>query len=484
MKLSELLHDLGCTVLRGDTDTDITGLVCDSRRVTPGCLFVAMPGARTDGHDFVPGAVKDGAAALLVEHDVPDTGSAAVIQVSDARAALSRVAAAYCGYPAKSMTMIAVTGTKGKTTTTHLLRAMLEEGGKKVGMIGTVGTFIGHEKIAEALNTTPESLELHQSFRRMAEAGCTHVVMEVSSQALKLGRVAGIDFDEAVFLNLSPDHIGGAEHKDFAEYLSCKAMLFSQCAHAVVNCDDPHCGEVMANSRCPRTTFGLGEGAQVRGTDLSPVRVPGVLGTTFQVAGFEEPLVLGIPGEHNVYDALAAIAVAQGQAISKEAIARALKTARVRGRTEVYPQSGPFTVLIDYAHNDVSFQSTLSTLKSYHPNRLIVVFGAGGDRPRMRRTDMAREAAKYADFAVITEDNPRSEQVHDICADIIGGLGSLPYVEIDDRASAIRYALDMAQEGDIVALLGKGHEEYIEVNGVRSHFSETEVLDEYFARKK
>ena len=481
MKLSQLLTGLDVRTAPA-ADPDITDVVCDSRKVTPGCLFVALSGARADGHRFAAAALADGAAAVLLERPVDGLPpEAPAVQVADTRKALALVSAAFFGHPAEQLTLIGVTGTKGKTTTAHILKAILEAAGHKTAMVGTVGYFLGPEKIADALNTTPESLDLHRFFAQAVAAGCTHLVMEVSSQALKLDRTYGITYDAAVFLNLSPDHIGGAEHKDFAEYLACKAKLFTQCRQAVASADDPHTPEILAHCTAPVTTFGFSEGAQIRGGTVTPLRGAGLLGSQFSVTGYDRPVQFNMPGVFNASDALAAIAAARVLGVPEEAVRRGLLTTTVRGRTEVYPHAGDYIVLIDYAHNDVSFASLLSTLRTYDHNRILVVFGAGGDRPRMRRTDMAREAAKYADFAVITADNPRTERVEDICADITAGLeGKIPSVEIYDRAQAIRYALDMAQPGDIVALLGKGHEEYIEVNGVRSHFSEKEVLDAYF----
>ena len=486
MTLSELFRDIPHTLLSGSPDTEITGLCCDSRKAGPGSLFVALPGARADGHDFVPSVAGQGAAAVVVEHPVDDAGNAAVVQVENSRIALALLAAAFYGHPADRLTIIGITGTKGKTTTAYILRSILTAAGRKTGMIGTVGTFIGDEMLCDARNTTPESLELHQRFAQMEQAGCTHVVMEVSSQAMKLHRVAGIQFDTALFLNLSPDHISPTEHADYNEYRACKAALFAQCRKAVGNFDDPSWPAMRRRTRpgCAVSTFGFGEGADTRGGNIRPIRGSGLLGSEFTVDGMEEPFRFSLPGKFNVNDALAAVAASQALGIPMRAVREGLAKTTVRGRTEVYPHPGDYIVLIDYAHNDVSFESVLTTLREYDHHRIIVVFGAGGDRPRMRRTDMAREAAKYADFAVITMDNPRTERVEDICADITAGLeGKIPSVEIYDRREAIFFALDMAEPGDIIALLGKGHEEYIEINGVRSHFSEREVLDEYFRRK-
>lgn len=486
MKLSALLEHIDHTLVSGIPDTDVTDICCDSRQVGEGSLFVALSGAVADGHTFIPAALAGGAAALVVEREVADIPAhIPVIRVADSRLALAHLAAAFYGWPHRSMQIVGVTGTKGKTTTTHILRSILMAAGHTVGMIGTLGAFIGTEQIGDGRNTTPESLEIHRLFRQMADAGCSHVVMEVSSQAMKLSRVAGIQFDVALFLNLSPDHIGGAEHADFDEYQGCKAALFSQCRRAVGNADDESWPVMAARIKRGHSsiTFGLGEQADIKGKGVKPALVNGVPGVQFHIGYIANPFRLPMPGVFNAMDALAAYAVALTLGIPEKFIRAGMESTSVRGRTEVYPHGGDYTVLIDYAHNDVSFDSLLSTLKQYDHNRIIVVFGAGGDRPVMRRTDMARVAARYADFAVVTMDNPRTERVEDICAHITAALeGKIPSVEIYDRREAIFHALDMAQPGDIIALLGKGHEEYIEVNGVRSHFSEKEVLDEYFRR--
>lgn len=460
-------------------DPEITGITCDSRAVTPGTLFAALPGARVDGHDFVPAALAAGAAAVVALRPV-DTGGVPLVLVDDPRRALALLSAAFFGHPAQKLKVIGLTGTKGKTTTAHILKAMLEAAGHKTAMIGTVGYFIGPDLVSASKNTTPESVDLHRFFGRAVEEGCTHLVMEVSSQALKLHRTAGIRFDAALFLNLSPDHIGGAEHRDYEEYRACKAMLFRQCKAAAGNLDDGEFSYMFADCSAPVTTFGFSPEAQVRGSDLHPLREAGLLGSRFAVSGFDRPFQLNMPGDFNVSDALAAIAVGQILELPEDALREGLLAARVKGRTEVISLPNGASAVIDYAHNGVSFASLLSTLKRYRPDRLIVLFGAGGDRPVIRRTDAAREAANYADFAVITADNPRTEPVETICAHITAALaGRIPSVEIYDRAEAIRFALDMARPGDVIALLGKGHEEYMEVNGVRYPFSERAVLEEW-----
>lgn len=465
MKLSQLLHAAGLECLQ---DREITGITCDSRRVEKGSLFAALEGARADGREYIPAAAERGAAAILcrgsADAEVP------VISMENPRRALGRMAAEFYGRPAERMTMIAVTGTKGKTTTTHMVREILMQAGLKTGLIGTLGAFSGREQIASAANTTPEPTELHRILRQMAEDGCTHVVMEASSQAMKLWRLEGITFDVGVFLNLSPDHIGPGEHEDFREYRRCKARLLRQCRRVVGNGADP---------AWPFMAAQIPEGIPIHTFGKAACRPGPGLTAMLELPG-RKPYEISLPGAFNGQNAMAALATAELLGVSDSVIRDGLLNTRVPGRCMAYPTKAPYGVMIDYAHNGAGFRALFSALREQKPNRIIAVFGAGGDRPPMRRQELARAAAEGADYAVITEDNPRSEPVEDICFQIALELQNLPHVVIPDRREAIRYALDIAQPGDLVALLGKGHEEYIETNGVRRHFSEWEVLEEYF----
>lgn len=476
MKLSRLLSVLN---LPCPADAEITSLACDSREVTPGALFAALPGAREDGSAHIGEAIQRGAAAVLCRPPLPEGVPAAA--VDDPRTALAALAAQFYGWPAREMTMLAVTGTKGKTTTAYMLRSILMAAGHRCGMIGTLGSFLGDEPVAPAANTTPEPIALHRTLRQMAGGRCTHAVLEVSSQAMKLRRADGIDFAAGLFLNLSPDHIGGAEHADFDEYRSCKAALFRQCRVAVGNLADPNWPAMRAQLRpgAPALTFGMCPGADVRGSSV----VPEGLASRLTVAGSPEPYAVPMPGAFNALNALAAIALCRTIGIDDKAVRRGLETVSVPGRAQLFPAPPPYTVLIDYAHNGESFRALLSALRPHTAGRIIAVFGAGGDRPPIRRADMARAAARYADLAVLTEDNPRSEDPAAICAQIADAMGNaIPHVTVLDRREAIFTALDLARPGDVVALLGKGHETYIESCGVRRHFSEWEVLEEYFGR--
>ena len=481
MKLSRLLSVLGADCPQ---DAEITALACDSREVVPGALFAALPGHRADGRAYIADALNRGAAAVVCAPPLPQNVPGICIPADDPRAALALLAAEFYGRPAGGLSLIAVTGTKGKTTTAHMVRDILSAAGYVTGMTGTLGTYIGREKLSDSPNTTPEPIALHRALRQMADAGCTHVVMEASSQAMKLKRLYGLEFAAGLFLNLSPDHIGGAEHADFEEYRACKAALFRQCRRAVGNMDDPawpHMA-VQRPPSAPVSSFGFDDRADVRALAIEPdpERPLAVRLTTAGAPRYHIPL----PGRFNGYDALAAVALARALGLNDGAVRAGLAHVRVPGRAQRLPVPAPFAVVVDYAHNGASFDAVLSALREHHPRRIIAVFGAGGDRPKMRRTDMARSAARWADYAVVTEDNPRSERAEDVCADISSALGDFPHEIVPDRRAAIFRALDLARPGEVVALLGKGHEDYIEEKGMRRPFSEAETVRAYFGAQR
>ena len=479
MKLSQLLSVLGADCPR---EADITAITCDSREVVPGALFVAVEGAKHDGRACIPDALARGAAAVVCRPPLPEGAAGAA--ADEPRIALARLAAEFYGHPARELSLIAVTGTKGKTTTAHMLREIFSAAGCKTGMIGTLGAYIGRTLLADSPNTTPEPIALHRTLRQMADDRCTHVVMEVSSQAMKLHRVDGLIFDAALFLNLTPDHIGGAEHADFDEYRSCKAALFRQCRLVLGNADDPNWPVMAAQvpPGVPIRTFGFGESAQVRGLDAAPD--PGRPFAVRLAAEGAAPYHIPLPGTFTAADALAAVALSRTMGLDDGAVRAGLAHVSVPGRAQLIPVPAPYTVVIDYAHNGDSFRALMETLRAYRPRRIIAVFGAGGDRPRIRRTEMGRAAARWADHAVLTTDNPRSERAENICSDIAAAIGeAIPAEIVPDRREAIFRAMDMAGSGDVVALLGKGHEGYIEENGVRRPFSEQAVVEEYFQKR-
>lgn len=493
MKLKDLLKKTDYEILQGNADVDIEEVVYDSRKLVEKSLFICLKGTRFDSHDLAEEAVRRGALALLIEHDLKEDVNIppdiCIIKVKKSRRALAYISAARFHYPAAKMISIGVTGTKGKTTTTHMIKTMLEHSGKKVGMIGTNGVFIGGEFFS-SVNTTPESYELQKFFAKMVEAACDYVVMEVSSQGVKMERTAGIEFDYAVFTNISPDHIGIDEHEDFDEYLFCKSRLFEQSLCGIINIDDMHGREIYQKLKSAKKKvygFGISEEADFRLDEISYVAKSGFVGTAFNIKGGRRLQVeLGIPGDFNAHNALAAITVCSLLNLSDEELSKGLKNIHVRGRMEVVPSDKPFIVLVDYAHNAVSMESLLDTLRKYNPNRLVVVFGCGGNRSKDRRYSMGEIAGKKADFSVITADNSRFEKTEDILADIRGSIEKTggSFIEIPDRREAIYYAIDHAMEGDIIAVIGKGHEDYQEINGVRYHFLDKEVVEERLGRAK
>ena len=481
MKLIKILENTEYTLLQGNSDQEITDVIYDSRKLSQGCVFVCMVGAIVDGHNFIPDAIRKGATAIVVEREVENIPeNITVIKVQSSRKALALMSASFFGNPAKELITIGLTGTKGKTTTTYMIKSVLESAGFKAGLIGTTGVLIGSESLPTK-NTTPESYELHKIFREMVDKGCKYAVMEVSSQGLKLDRTLGIEFDYGIFTNLSPDHIGPNEHESFEEYVECKSILFRQCKTAIVNADDEHINEVLKGHTCEVKTYSLKQNADLMAKDINFVRDGAKLGMRFNVEGEENTEVLiYTPGMFSVYNSLVTMLTCSLLGVATKAILEGLLAVKVKGRVEIVPCSDDFSVIIDYAHNEVSTKSVLTTLLEYKPNRLICVFGGGGNRSRLRRYDMGEVAGAMADLCVLTEDNPRDEDLRQINDDIKIGLAKSngKYIEIDDRKDAIKYCIENAQKDDMIVLLGKGHQTYQERKGVKYHFDEREAVAE------
>lgn len=479
-KLASLLARLDYEIVQGSAEIEITDLVYDSRKITKGCLFVCIKGTVADGHTFVKEAAEKGAAAVLVQDEVEAPKELTVIRTKDTRYGLALVSAAWFHHPAEELKVIGVTGTKGKTTTTYMVKSILENAGYKVGLIGTIEAIIG-EEVIPASNTTPESYVIQQYFRKMVEAGCQCVVMEVSSQGLMMHRTAGFTFEIGIFTNIEPDHIGPNEHASFEEYMACKGLLFKQCKTGIVNMDDEHCEKVIDGHTCSIETFGFSPKADLRAVNTELVSRPGYLGVTYQAQGLVNMDVeIDAPGKFSVYNSLTAIAICHHFNVTEEDMKKALKVAKVKGRIEMIKVSDDFTLMIDYAHNAMSLESLLTSLREYQPKRLVCLFGCGGNRSKLRRYEMGEVSGKLADLTIITSDNPRFEEPQAIIDDIKIGMAKTEgnYVEIIDRKEAIKYAIEHGEPGDVIVLAGKGHEDYQEIKGKKYPMDERVLIQE------
>ena len=482
MKLKELLQGLEILSATADMEMEIPAVSYDSRQTREGDLFVAMTGFAVDGHTFIPKAEAAGAAAVLCEK-LPESGIP-YVQVADTRCALAVVGANFCGHPADSMTMVAVTGTNGKTTTTYLLKAILEQTlGAKVGLIGTNQNMIGDE-IIPTERTTPESFELQMLFARMRDAGCTHVVMEVSSHALVLDRVFGVDYEVGIFTNLTQDHLDF--HHTMEEYCDAKAILFRRCKRGVCNADDSWMPRLLQEATCRTFTYARGAAADLRAEDVE--LEADHIAFTAVTAEERVPIWVNIPGDFMVYNTLDVLGAALMLGISLEDSARVLRgVSGVKGRVEVIPTPGKdYTVLADYAHSPDGMENVLRSVKGFAKGRTVALFGCGGDRDKTKRPKMGAVAAQWADFVVVTTDNPRTEVPADIIRDILPGLEGTdtPYVVVEDRVEAIHYCMDNARPDDVIVLCGKGHETYQEINHVKYHMDEREIVAEYLTAGK
>ena len=493
MLLRRLVRELDCTLVQGRWDVDVRDIYYDSRRVTTGGLFVCIVGTKLDSHGLAAAAVQAGAAVLVIEHDLAELPPPAVtvLRVENSRKALALLSAAWFGYPGRALELVGVTGTKGKTSTTHMIGAILSAAGHRVGLLGTNGaSWPGHHH--PLTHTTMESYELQKLLRQLVDAGCDTCVMEVSSQGLMMDRVAGLWYTVGVFTNLSPDHIGPGEHTSFEDYRYWKGRLFHQCGVGVLNADDANTPALLQGAACEAVYYGIDAPDTDYGVQGTPrlLRTAAMLGVAFTArlpGGGAMDLEVGMPGRFSVYNALAATAAARALGADAAAIQSGLRDVVVKGRVELVPVSARFTVLLDYAHNEAAAENLLVTLRAYRPKRLVAVFGCGGDRSRLRRTGMGEVCARLADFLILTEDNNRYEAVEDILNDIKAGIARVPcaapFVEVPDRLDALHYALDHAEDGDIIAVMGKGHETYRDRKGVKTPFLERELLEEYAAAR-
>lgn len=478
MKLRRLVEKIDFSLVCGDLDLEISDIFYDSRKCIKNSVFVCLKGYNEDGHGFIDSAVANGAVAVVISDDVSIEGEITVVKVEDTREALAFMSAEFFENPASQLKTVAITGTKGKTTVSCMIRTVLQKAGIRTGVIGTLGVIID-ENVTKTVNTTPESYEIQRFLRKMVDSGCKCAVMEASSLGLKWHRMEGFVFDYGVFTNFSMDHIGGNEHESMGEYLACKSLLFQRCRLGLINIDDKNYREILNGHTCRVETYGFSRDADIIAFNEKLISQNGYVGIHFETTGKENLRVdVDIPGKFSIYNALAAISVCRHFDVPKDAITSGLNEVKVKGRIESVPVPGNFTLLIDYAHNALSMENILTTLREYRPNRLITLFGAGGDRPKVRRYEMGEVSGKLSDLSVVTADNSRNEDVMDIISDIEVGLKKTrgKFIVIPDRREAIKYCLSIAKDNDIIVLAGKGHEDYQEINGRKIHFDEREIV--------
>ncbi len=485
MLLSLILKNVSYTC-NNFSDCEISDIAYDSRKAGEGIIFVCLTGAFADGHTYAKSAYDKGSRVFLCEKEIKLPDDAMIITVENTRAQLATISCNFFKDPSKDIDVIGITGTKGKTTTAHIVKSVLDNSGYMCGIIGTVGAGYG-DVVLPTVNTTPESYELQKMLRLMADAGCKAAAIEVSSLGLKFHRTDHISFAVGVFTNLYPDHIGTNEHESFEEYAYWKAQLFPRCKKTVVNTDDPFSKEVIENSSGEIITYGENETADYILRSCKKIKNGSRLGMKMNISAkaTEKTFDLAIPGEINCHNALVAVAIAEGLGISDEGIAKGLEEVFVKGRCEIVKAHDDITVIIDYAHNGVSLKSIIETAKSYEHNRIITLFGSVGGRTECRREELGRVSGAMSDISVITSDDPNFEDPEKICREIAdfckqeGG----EYIIVPDRAEAIDQAVKMAQAGDIIILAGKGHESYMKINGENVPFNEKEEVLRAFRNK-
>lgn len=485
MLLNELLNGIEYT-FTGNLNVEIEDIVYDSRIARENTAFVCIVGFQLDGHNYAADAYAKGVRVFVAQRDIDLPEDATVIITADNRKTLALMSANLFGHPDKELFTVGITGTKGKTSISYMLKSVLEKAGEKVGIIGTTGIIYG-DKVIKTNNSTPESYIIHKYYREMLNEGCTAAIIEATSQGFMLDRTYGIEFDLGLFANLSPDHIGANEHKDFEDYLNCKKMIFGQAKKVIVNRDSEYYDRIVKDiPREKYRRFGFFGDAGVMAENLNFVSGDHRLITEFDCRDSEglHHFRISQPGEFSVYNALAVIACARERGVPYEIIEEGLKNTYIRGRMEIIPGTADYTVMIDFAHNEFSVQNLFETIHKYSPKRIVAVFGCGGNRSKLRRYSMGEVIGRNADLSIITEDNNRYEKIEDIVADILIGMKKADgkYIIINKRKDAIEYALENAQKGDVIMLVGKGHEDYIEENGVRTYFSEREVVENYLSR--
>ena len=488
MELKKILNGLEHLKARGNLDLDITNISSDSREIKENGMFIAIKGFETDGHNYIDSAIENGAKVVMVESridlkslNIPD--DITLIVSENTRYALAICGCNFYDNPSRKFKLVGVTGTKGKTTTTFMIKSILEKQGKKVGLIGTIAIYIGDKKLEDSDRTTPESIKLQKIFAQMVEEKVDVVIMEVSSQSLKLDRVTGCDFDIGVFTNLSEDHISAKEHPNMQDYFESKLKLFDMCKTGFVNVDDLYGVKVASiQNGCEMITYGIDNSCKVLAKDITTTNSS--VDFKVKIGDRNERVKVGIPGRFTVYNSLAAICVAQKLGATAETIKEALLDIKVPGRSELIPNKKDLIIMLDYAHSPESLQNILSAVKSFTKGKVISLFGCGGDRDSGKRPIMGEISGKIADFTIITSDNPRTEDPEKIVKQIEEGIKKTngKYICIVDRVEAIKYAISIATKRDIIVLAGKGHEPYQEINHVKHPFDERiivkQIMDE------
>ena len=490
MELKKLLAGIENFKTKGDVEIDIKKVVSNSKKVVPNSLFVAVRGYDFDGHQYVGEAIEKGATAVMLDmsadfKNIKIPNGITVIITDDTRKALAKVSCNYFGNPSRYFKLIGVTGTKGKTTTTYMIKSILEKAGHKVGLIGTIANYIGDECLGESSRTTPESLELQELFYKMAKAKCEYVIMEVSSQSLKLSRVDGCNFDYGIFTNLYKDHISTKEHADMNEYFESKLKLFKMCPRAFINSDDFKCNKIIKGApNCNINTYAVDNKADMLAKDITITNVS--VDFKVKLGQRNERVKVNIPGRYSVYNALAAISLTTALGVDVEKIKEGLENIIVPGRNELVPNKEDLPIMLDYAHTAESLENILQASKTYTPGKVICVFGCGGDRDKEKRPRMGEVAGRLADYTIVTTDNPRTEKPEDIISDIEAGISKTKgkYEIVVDRREAIAKAIKMMGKRDLVILAGKGHETYQEINGEKFPFDERVIIKDILGEKK
>lgn len=481
MKLTKILNNIDYKLIKGNIDIEIKDLSYDSRNIKPNYAFIALIGIDTDGHKYISDAIKKGATCIIICKDIEVKEDVTVIKIKDTRTELSYLSANFFENPQDKLIKIAITGTKGKTSTSWMIKQILEKNNDKVGVIGTVGTYINN-KLYSHKNTTPESYQIQKFMNIMVKENVKYLVMETSSQALKVGRINNINFDYGIFTNLSIDHVGPREHPTYDDYVSSKAKLFKQSKIGIINTDDSEYKKIIKNATCKIYTYGTNDNNDLKINNIKYINKATFLGTEFSITGtINDTIKVSSPGKFSAYNATAAISLCNLLKIDTKIIKEALEEFHVDGRCEILNINNKFKIVIDFAHNKLSMESIINTMKQYNHNRIITIFGCGGGRSFERRYELGEISGKLADLSIITTDNPRNDDIDDIISDIKKGVENQKgeYLVIKDRKEAIEFAISNAKENDIILLLGKGHETYQEIKGIKYPFNEKEIINNY-----